>query len=153
MRARVLLAVAVAAVAVVGVWATSGSASTMGSWYWSPGLCKSNLQRYGMRLDDGRTFAIAQSFCVGKGGVRSCEWNSSYSKRLYSHFVAFARSYDGVVRGFDLYPTGRNNYRAEDIELVSSSKMTARRFLSYVGQIASALARAELTKGCARYSR
>lgn len=150
MSRRVLLAVAASAVTLVAASASPGRAAQSGAWYWSPGLCKSNLQHYGMRLDDGRTFAIAQSFCVGKGGLSSCEWNSSYTKRLYNHFVAFARSYDGVVRGFDLYPTGRNSYRAEGIELASSTKMTAIRFLRSIGPIASSLARAELRKGCAR---
>jgi hypothetical protein len=104
-----------------------------------------------MRLDDGRAFRIAQALCVGKGGPASCEWNAGYTRRLYNHFVAFGRSYDGVVRGFDLYPVNRNGYRAEGIELASSHRLTAARFLSLYGSISSSLARIELEKGCARY--
>jgi hypothetical protein len=151
LRRWALFAVVISAVVLVAASATSSRAASTGSWYWSPGLCKSDLQRYGMRLDDGRTFRIEHALCVGKGGLASCEWNSNYSKRLYNHFVAFARSHDGVVRGFDLYPTSRNSYRAEDIELASSFKMTGSRFLSVYGPIASSLARIELEKGCARY--
>jgi hypothetical protein len=114
-------------------------------------LCKSNLHRYGMRLDDGRTFAISQALCVGKGGTSSCEWNANMSKRLYNHFVVFARSANGVVRGFDLYPTNRKSYRAEDIELASSLRWSAALFARHFGPIAASLARIELANGCAPY--
>src|SRR5689334_223992 len=140
-RRRLILVLVASAAAAAFAWPTGGEAARAGAWYWSPGLCKSNLQRYGMRLDDGRTFRIAQALCVGKGGPASCEWNAAYTRRLYNHFVAFARSYDGVVRGFDVYPTNRNGYRAEGIELASSHRWTAPRFLSYYGSISSSLAR------------
>jgi hypothetical protein len=149
MRLVFLLSIAAGVAALA--WPTACVAGTTGVWYWSPGLCKSNLQHYGMHLDDGRTFRIAQTFCVGKGGLASCEWNAGHSRRLYNHFVAFARSYDGVVRGFDLYPTNRNGYRAEGIELASSHRLAAGRFLSLYGSISSSLARIELEKGCSRY--
>jgi hypothetical protein len=151
MRLRLVLALVASMVVLVAASTTSSRAATTGAWYWSPGLCKSDLQRYGMRINDGRAFRIAQALCVGKGGLGSCEWNANHSKRLYNHFVAFARSPDGVVRGFDLYPTNRSSYQAAKIELASSFRVTASRFLSLYGPIASSLARVELEKGCAAY--
>jgi hypothetical protein len=152
MRMRLIFLLTVAAVAAALACPMASEAGKAGAWYWSPGLCKSNLQQYGMRIDDGRTFRIAQAFCVGRGGLDSCEWNASYTRRLYNHFVAFARAYDGVIRGFDVYPTNRSNYRAEGIELASSHRLTAARFASLYGSISSSLARVELEKGCARNS-
>src|SRR5713226_2309776 len=100
MRFSLLLAVAGMTIAAAAASPGSSEAAVAGGWYWSPGLCKSSLQQYGMRLDDGRTFRVAQAFCVGRGGLGSCEWNSNYSKRLYNHLTVLARSYDGIVRGF-----------------------------------------------------
>jgi hypothetical protein len=101
-----------------------------------------------MRLTDGRFFHVAQSFCIGKGGPGFCEWNSAHAKRLYDHFVVFARSYDGAVRGFDLYPTSRDSYRAAGINVVGHDTSPAH-FNRFYGSLAAALARRELTKGCA----
>jgi len=142
---RPLPIVLAATVAVAGVGSGSASAS---SWYWSPGVCKSNLRQYGMRLDDGRTFQIAQSFCVGKGGPASCAWNKGHIRRLYNHFVVFARSYDGGVRGFDLYPTGRKSYRATGIRLLGHESNAAH-FNRVFSQIANDLSQRENEKGCA----
>jgi hypothetical protein len=150
---RLATLVAIAGLTAVAAAAPPGtsSAATTGAWYWSSGLCKSNLMRYGMRLDDGRTFHIAQALCVGKGGPAFCEWNASHTLRLYDRFSVFARSPDGVVRGFDLYPTGRKSYRAERIELASSSRMAAELFDRLLKGVASGAARIELEKGCAPY--
>jgi hypothetical protein len=101
-----------------------------------------------MRLDDGRTFRIAQSFCVGKGGAGSCAWNSGHVRRLYNHFVVFARSYDGIVRGFDLYPTGRNSYRGQGIRQLGREPSDAH-FNRAFGQISLDLSQRENEKGCA----
>jgi hypothetical protein len=111
-------------------------------------LCKTNLQRYGVRIDDGRMFHIAQAFCVGKGGTASCEWSPNGVRRLYNHLVVFARSFDNIVRGFDLYPTGRNTYRVQGITQFKT-EMTASQFLRLYGSIAASAARLELEKGCA----
>jgi hypothetical protein len=140
-------AVAFAAVVAVVSVAVRGRAAA-GGWYWSPGVCKSSLYRYGIRLDDGRTFRIAQSFCVGKGGPDSCAWNKGHVRRLYNHFVVFARSYDGLVRGFDLYPTGRITYRAVDIRQLGREPNAAH-FNRAFGQIALELSQRENEKGCA----
>jgi hypothetical protein len=141
------LTVACAAIAVCAALLTARPAAA-GTWYWSPGLCKISLHRYGMRLDDGRTFRIVQSYCVGKGGPSSCEWNSGHVRRLYNHFVVFARSYDGIVRGFDLYPTNRSAYRAQGIQQLGREPSAAH-FDRVFGQIAAQLSRRENAKGCA----
>lgn len=118
-----------------------------GTWYWSPGLCKSSLHQYGMRLDDGRTFRIAESFCVGKGGSNSCAWNTGHVRRLYNHFVVFARSYDGLVRGFDLYPTNRHAYRAQGLRQLGREPSPAH-FDHVFAQLAAQLSQRENAKGC-----
>jgi hypothetical protein len=142
------LAVAFAAAVVALSLAVVTESGAVTGWYWSPGVCKSSLHQYGMRLDDGRTFRIAESFCVGKGGIGSCAWNSGHVGRLYNHFVVFARSYDGLVRGFDLYPTGRAAYRAEGVRQLGREP-TASHFNHVFGQIAVDLSRRENAKGCA----
>jgi hypothetical protein len=136
------------AIVALTIAAPTARPSAAGTWYWSAGLCKSSLRQYGMRLDDGRTFRIAQSYCVGKGGA-GCEWNASHTRRLYDHFVVFARSPDGGVRGFDLYPTGQSSYRALHIELLD--RHTAAEFDRLFASIAASAARLELEKGCAPY--
>jgi hypothetical protein len=146
MKGSVTVAFAAAVVALF--FAAVAESGVAGGWYWSPGVCKSSLHRYGMRLDDGRTFRIAQSFCVGKGSTGSCAWNSGHVRRLYNHFVVFARSPDGIVRGFDLYPTGRNTYRAQGIRQLGREPSGAH-FTRAFGQIASDLSRRENEKGCA----
>jgi hypothetical protein len=132
---------------------TSAGAAPSSVWYWSQTWCEHNLHRYGMRLDDGRTFRIANSFCMGKGGPGSCEWNATHVERLFNHFTVVARSYDEVVRGFDLYPTGRTSYRAQGITIASSHRWTASRFTKFWGSIASSAERnIEQPKGCAPHS-
>ena len=142
-RLKILTALVIAASA-----ASFGNRAVAGGWYWSPGLCKSSLHQYGMQLDDGRTFGIAESFCVGKGGAASCAWNNGHVRRLYNHFVVFARSFDGIVRGFDLYPTGRNSFRALSIRQLGREPTPAH-FNRTFGQIATALSHRENQKGCA----
>jgi hypothetical protein len=144
-----LLIVGVAIMVAASLMATPPSrAAARSTWYWSPGLCKTNLQRYGVRIDDGRTFRIAQAFCVGKGGPASCEWSPNGVRRLYNHLVVFARSFDNIVRGFDLYPTGRTSYRVQGITQFKV-EMGAAQFTRFYGSIAASTARLELEKGCA----
>ena len=64
MRLSLVIVAVGIAVAASSVGSGLGRAATRSTWYWSPGLCKTNLQRYGVRIDDGRTFHIAQAFCV-----------------------------------------------------------------------------------------
>jgi hypothetical protein len=148
MRFRLVIVAVVIAVAASSLGFEPSQAAARSTWYWSPGLCKTNLQRYGVRIDDGRTFHVAQAFCVGKGGPASCEWSPSGVRRLYNHLVVFARSFDNIVRGFDFYPTGRNSYRVQGITQFKV-RMTASQFVHLYGSIAASTARLELEKGCA----
>jgi hypothetical protein len=120
-------------------------------WYWSPGLCKSMLKNWGIRIDDGRTFSVSNVFCIGKGGPATCEWNKSYTKRLYTRFIVFARSPDSTVRGFTLRPAAEKNFRVADIEAFGPEPSAAA-FESEIGPLAARYARQELERGCARYS-
>lgn len=120
-------------------------------WYWTSGVCKSVLQSSGMQLADGRTFNVAKAFCVGKGGLKTCQWSSGHRTRLYTDFYAFARSYDGVVRTFQLRTHGKDDYRSWDIKALGREP-NAQKFSDFVAPLAAALAQQELTKGCAPYS-
>jgi hypothetical protein len=148
MRLSLLIAGVAITVAASSVVTAPSQAAARSTWYWSPGLCKTNLQRYGVRINDGRTFHIAQAFCVGRGGPASCEWSPNGARRLYNHLVVFARSFDNIVRGFDLYPTGRNSYRVQGITQFKVG-MTAAQFIRFYGSIAASTAKLELEKGCA----
>jgi hypothetical protein len=104
-----------------------------------------------MEISDGRTFNIAKAFCVGWGGTQWCMWSSNYFYRVHGAFTAYARSYDGVVRQFDLYTVSKTGYRAENIRALAVG-VTPERFNAVVQSYASALARLEQQKGCAKYS-
>jgi hypothetical protein len=134
----------------VGAGVSSSATHAAVPWYWTPSLCKSNLQRYGMKLSDGRTFNVAKAFCVGKGGTQWCMWSSSHSTRLYGAFTAYARSFDGVVRQFDLFTVTRENYRALNIRSLATNISPAR-FNAVVQPYATAQAAREHEKGCANY--
>jgi hypothetical protein len=138
-----------ACVAVIAALGSAGSSSAQrDEWVWTPGLCKSNLKRYGVRLTDGRTFSIADAFCVGRGGQQHCQWNSSYTKRLYDAFLVVVRSYDGVVRVANLYPTGKNEYELDGIRVIGRES-SSRAFNALAGDVTWRTARKEHEKGCA----
>jgi hypothetical protein len=146
MRSAFLI-VCVATILGVLASATSGSAQR-GEWAWSPGLCKSNLKRFGVELTDGRTFKIADAFCVGRGGQSHCQWNSSYTKRLYDAFFVVVRSYDGVVRIANLYTTGEREYELDGIRVIGR-EASSRAFKTRAGNVTWRIARQEHEKGCA----
>ena len=152
MKAGILIA-AVAAELLLGSASTSNAQtrSVRTTWYWTPGLCKSSLVKYGMQFTDNRVFHVANAFCVGSGGVKTCEWSSGHRYRLYDRFVAFVRSYDGVVRSFVLHPTAKDGYRADTFKVLGRESDSTR-FNTLVRPIATALARIEQQKGCAPYS-
>jgi hypothetical protein len=130
-----------------------GAGSAAGSdWLWSPGLCKSRLTDYGVELGDGRTFDVAQAYCVGIGGPEHCEWTGpSRSKRLYDSFYAAVRSYDGVVRTLVLRPTAKDRWRGSRLQLVARG-MSSRRFVRSYGSATLSMAARENDKGCAEHS-
>src|SRR5262245_36691814 len=143
----ITLRILVATAAVAAAAAVAGTARAS-DWFWSPGLCKSRLHQYGMQIDDGRTFGVAQSFCVGRGGTAHCEWTSnSHVKRLYNRFLVVARSSDGVVRKFDLIPTGKLNYRATGIKALGRADNAAK-FNVILAPYATVAAKQEQQKGC-----
>ena len=152
---RLLLAIVAAAVGLVAVYASVAQARVdrgASTWYWTPALCKSNLRQEGMEISDGRTFNVADAYCVGWGGPVYCEWSSGYRYRLYTRFTAYVRSYDGTVRTFVLKPTnGKGGYSATGIRALGHEPSSAR-FNALVQPIAHALAATEQQKGCARYS-
>jgi hypothetical protein len=125
------------------------SATAYGRWFWSPGYCKHQLQTYGIEIDDGRTFNISKAFCIGRGG-RECEWNRRYTARDYRSFISIVRSYDGNIRMFTLWVTGRDDLRVSGIRLVGFQRY-AYRFNVYGQQLANGLARREHEKGCMPY--
>ncbi|HEY7396940.1 MAG TPA: hypothetical protein VH538_01445 [Gaiellaceae bacterium] len=142
------LRILVVAAAIASAAAVAGTARAA-DWFWSPGLCKSRLHQFGMQINDGRTFGVEQSFCIGRGGTVHCEWTSaSHVKRLYDRFLVIARSSDGVVRRFDLIPTGKLNYRATGIKSLGHADSAAR-FNTIVVRLATVAAQTEQQKGCA----
>jgi hypothetical protein len=144
---RVIVLTSLLALLALSVLVTSSSARR-GDWFWSPGLCKSRLHQYGVQINDGRTFHVSNSFCVGVGGFQHCEWTSSaHVKRLYNQFHIVVRSYDGSVRRAEFFPTGKASYDLEQIRLIAQF-VSAPRFTSYVAPITSAWARSEQAKGC-----
>lgn len=129
--------------------ATSRNATT---WYWTPALCKSELGKEGMQLADGRTFYVANAYCVGWGGERYCEWSSGHRYRLYKRFTAYVRSPDSTVRTFTLWPTsGHGGYSASGVKVLGH-EANAARFNALVQPIAAVLARAQQQRGCAPYT-
>jgi hypothetical protein len=146
---RVSFAGALVALALLVPTSASAASEAYGTVYWSPGYCKTMLQRYGIRIDDGRRFWIAKAFCVGRGGTE-CEWDETHSRRDYRSFWAISRSYDGNLRTFTLWVTGRENYRVTEIKLVGYQK-NPYRFNFYGQQAARVFAQREHEKGCMAY--
>lgn len=131
--------------------APAASSFQQGPWYWTSFWCKNELQQQGMELYDGRTFNVAKAYCVGKGGLATCEWSSNYRTRLYTEFTVIARSYDGTVRIFTLDTNGKTGYRATNIRAVAHEE-NPYRFAGYVSTLTHDLAVTENAKGCARYT-
>jgi hypothetical protein len=152
---RLVVAVLSAGVLLFASFAPPAGARTHAAttvWYWTPALCKSSLRKEGMQLYDGRTFNVADAYCVGWGGPTYCEWSSGYRYRLYTRFTAYVRSYDSTVRTFTLKPTsGNGGYTASGIRVIGHEPSSSR-FNALVQPIAHALAALEQQKGCARYS-
>jgi len=147
---RVSLAAVFAAAAVLAMTVAAETApAAYGNQYWSPGYCKMMLQRHGVELGDGRTFNVQRAFCIGRGG-RECEWDADGRSRDYRSFLVIARSYDGIVRGWTLYVTGRESWNGSTTRLLGRVP-SAYRFADVGQQMANELARAEHEKGCMPY--
>lgn len=133
-------------VAVLSVAAT-GASGARGDWFWSPGLCKDLLQKYGVRLSDGRTFAVSKAFCAGFGGREHCRWNSSRTKRFYDKLLVAARSPSGYVRTMVLYTIARDDYELTQIKL-AFREPDPYAFREYATTLMAKIARREHAKGC-----
>jgi hypothetical protein len=144
----IALRILVVTAAIAAAAAAAGTARAS-DWFWSPGLCKSRLHQFGMQINDGRTFGVEQSFCIGRGGTAHCEWTSaSHVKRLYNRFLVVARSNDGVVRRFDLIPTSKLDYRATGITALGRADNSAK-FNEILAPYATVAVKHEQQKGCA----
>ncbi|HST17791.1 MAG TPA: hypothetical protein VLK36_08995 [Gaiellaceae bacterium] len=150
MKAGTLTALA-AVTLTVALTPVAAQASVATDWYWTPGLCKSQLKHYATVLGDGRTFYNANAYCVGTGGVSTCEWSSGHRYRLYKEFTVFVRAFDGTVRTFTLTPAAKDNYHGKNIRALGHVESSAK-FDSFVAPLAAAAARAQQQKGCAPYT-
>src|SRR5262249_38015359 len=125
------------------IFASAVQANSLSKWYWTPGVCKSELQNYGVRFDDGRTFNVAKAFCVG---LHNHCWLSD-GTRPYKVFIAVMRSYGGVVRRTLLTVTGRETWRGTDFKILVPY-MSAAEFANRYGNAAWSVAGAENQRGC-----
>lgn len=133
----------VLALGVIAPTAGARSSSQTSAWYWTSGACKSELQKSGVRIGDGRTFNVAKAFCVG---LHNHCWIDSGVRR-YKVFIAVARSYDGVVRRFQLTVTGHHTWSGGGLKIIDSG-MSATDFVATYGPAAWSVASLENQGGC-----
>lgn len=137
--AATLLAAALAALAL----SASAGARTMSNWYWTPGVCKSQLHNYGVQIGDGRTFNVEQAYCVG---YHNHCWMQNGLRR-YKVFLAVMRSYDGVVRTMQLTVTGKSSWSGGKLK-ITESYMPVEDFNYAYGTAAWSVASNENRAGC-----
>ena len=143
MRGLVLGVVVVAVALAAAVNTGAASSANTSKWYWTPGVCKSELHNYGVQFGDGRTFNVQQAYCVG---LHNHCWLSG-GRRRYKVFAVVARSYDGVVRQFQLTVTGRNTWSGSKVKIIEQY-MSAAEFANGYGNAAWSVASAENRGGC-----
>jgi len=113
-----------AVVVLVGVTALATSASTAtshpgnsGSWLWTPAICKSLLNTYGVEIDDGRTFRALSSRDVFCGGLPYCEYDQSARRYFYDHFAVAMIDGNGVYRTMRMHVVARRNFRVTELRV------------------------------------
>jgi hypothetical protein len=143
MKSLVLGTVVVAAALAAAVHAGAARSATTSSWYWTPGACKSELHNYGVQIGDGRTFNVQQAYCVGFHN--HCWLNGGL--RRYKVFAVVARSYDGVVRLFQLTVTGHKTWSGSKGKIIEQY-MSAGQFANRYGNAAWSVASRENQGGC-----
>ncbi len=143
MRVLVLGLTVIATALATAVYAGAARSATTSNWYWTPGACKSELQNSGVQIDDGRTFNVAKAFCVG---MHNHCWLGAGLRR-YKVFIAVARSYDGVVRRFQLTVTGHHTWRGTKAKIIEQY-MSATEFANGYGNAAWSVASVENRGGC-----
>jgi hypothetical protein len=142
MKGTTMLALAAALCAAV-VAVQPARSATAAKWYWTPGACKSELQKHGVAISDGRTFSVQKAFCVG---LHNHCWLSD-GQRRYKVFIAVMRSYDGVVRTLQLTVTGHHTWSGTKMKIIERG-MSAAEFASSYGTAAWSVAREQNTGGC-----
>jgi hypothetical protein len=140
-RATLALAVAVTVVAAAGFIPPAHGADAS-KWYWTPGACKSELRSYGVQLGDGRIFHVAGAYCVGLHN--HCYLSSGV--RHYKVFTAVARSYDNIVRRFQLTVTGKDSWSGTPPRIIDH--LSAAQFTATYGPAAWTVATSENQGGC-----
>jgi hypothetical protein len=94
-------------------------------------------------IGDGRTYNVDQAYCVG---LHNHCWLSGGVRR-YKVFIAVMRSYDGVVRTFNMTVTGHKSWSGARLRILSSY-MSASQFAAAYGPAAWSVAAAENEGGC-----
>jgi hypothetical protein len=140
---KIIAAVAVIAAASTIMLASPARSATASLWYWSPAACKSQLHNRGVQIGDGRTFSVAQPYCVG---FHNHCWLSDGLRR-YKVFIVVARSYDGVVRRFILTVTGRDTWTGSPPRIIEPYMSPAGFDIAY-GPAAWSVAASENAAGC-----
>jgi hypothetical protein len=143
MKAGILLTLVAAAFAWVPIAAQASTRHGDSSWYWSPGACKSELQNYGVSIGDGRSFNIEKAYCVG---LHNHCWLSSGLRR-YKVFIAVVRSYDGVVRSFQMTVTGHHSWSGSKLKIIEPY-MSLSQFNASYAPVAWNVAAQENQSGC-----
>lgn len=134
--------VLIAALAALAL-STTASARVQSTWYWTPGACKSELQKYGVAINDGRTFNVEKAFCIGLHN--HCWLNRGL--RRYKVFIAVMRSYDGVVRELQLTVTGKSTWSGSKMKILDGYLSLAA-FNADFGPAAWSVANQENEGGC-----
>lgn len=123
MRTTLLVAVVLATVVAVAVVAPAAAHPPgSGKWSWTPALCKSELKRYGVRIDDGRTFRATSVFCAG---MPECVYDRSDRKHYYDHFAVAMIDGNLVFRTLKLHITAKDNFRVDQLKVHGRATTTA----------------------------
>jgi hypothetical protein len=142
-RGLPLIAAVVAAALAAAMYMGTAQNASASNWYWTPGLCKSQLQNYGVQTADGRTFNVAKAFCVG---LHDHCWLSNGTRR-YKVFAAVTRTPGGVVRGMLLTVQNKDTWHGTNIKILQPY-MSAAEFAGRAGNLAWSVAQAENQRGC-----
>lgn len=119
---RLVLTVAVVLATVAAAAPASAHPPGSGKWSWTPALCKSELKRYGVRIDDGRTFRATTVFCAG---MPECVYDRSDRKHYYDHFAVAMIDGNLVYRTLKLHITAKDNFRVDQLKVHGRATTTA----------------------------
>ncbi len=114
MRRLLLVLPMAATMAVAGAAGAPAHPPGTGDWFWSPGLCKSELIHYGVELADKRYFRATKVRCFGQ---LDCIYSRSEKRLMYEHFFVVMLDGNGFVRSMRLHITEKDNYTADNLRL------------------------------------